>query len=253
MAQWEYITTNSSFWGHAYNLTSGWPNVFADPSSFDSWLTGINAFYYPVENWFTIPVTISQPPFLDGSEGYPSSVQYGGLGVVCGHEMSHGFDPSGSMFNWNGTYVGSIYTDESQEAYQENMQCLIDQYDSIPVDVLSDGTKIYADGNRTITENVADNAGMVSSWEAWQEYLADNGNDKKLYGIDLTQEQLFFVGYARLWCETKRPGSYANYTDVHAPNYARVIGPLQNNEDFAEAYNCKSGSYMNPSNKCSVW
>jgi len=253
MAQWQYITDNASFWGHGYNLTAGWPGIFEDPTSFGSWLTGINAFYYPVENFFTIPVTISQPPFLDGSEGYPSSVQYGGLGVVCGHEMSHGFDPSGSAFSWNGSYVGSIYTEDSQVAYQERMDCLIDQYDNILVETLSDGTKVYVDGNTTITENVADNAGVVASWAAWQKYIDENGDDKKLYGVDLTQEQLFFVGYARLWCETARPGAYANWTDVHAPNYARVVGALQNSEDFADAFSCKSGTFMNPENKCSVW
>lgn len=253
MAQWDHITSNASFWGHGYNMTAGWPGVFEDPSSYGAWLTGINAFYYPVENFFTIPVTISQPPFLDGGEGYPSSVSYGGLGVVCGHEMSHGFDPSGSAFNYNGTYVGSIFSNDSRALYQERMQCLIDQYDDIQVDTLADGTKVYDDGNLTITENVADNAGVAASWVAWQKYIDENGDDKKLYGVDLTQEQLFFVGYARLWCETSRPGSYANWTDVHSPNYARVIGPLQNSKHFAEAYGCKSGSFMNPPDKCSVW
>lgn len=253
MAEADYITQNESFWGNGYNLTAGWPNFFADPSSFDSWLTGINAFYYPTENFFTIPVTISQPPFLDGDDDYPSSVQYGGLGVVCGHEMSHGFDPSGSQYDYEGNYVDSIYTEGSQESYQKNMDCLIEQYNKIQVDTLEDGRKIYADGNQTITENVADNAGMASSWAAWQNHLENNGNDRSLYGIDLTQEQLYFVGYARLWCQSARPGSYANWTDVHAPNYARVIGPLQNSEHFAEAFGCATGSFMNPSTKCSVW
>jgi len=253
MAQWDYISQNASFWGNAFNLTAGWPGAFEDPSSYDSWLTGINAFYYPVENWFVIPVTISQPPFLDGGSGYPSSVGYGGLGVVCGHEMSHGFDPSGSMFNWNGTYVGSIFSNESRQAYQQNMQCLIDQYDGIPIDRAADGSIIYDDGNLTITENVADNAGLLSSWTAWEKYIAENGDDKKLYGVDLSQEQLFFIGYARLWCETARPGANANWTDVHSPSYARVVAPLQNSKHFADAYGCKSGSFMNPTNKCSVW
>lgn len=253
MAQWEYITDNASFWGYGYNLTAGWPGIFEDSTSYGSWLTGINAFYYPVENFFTIPVTISQPPFLDGSDGYPSSVQYGGLGVVCGHEMSHGFDPSGSMFNWNGTYVGSIYTNDSQVAYQEKVDCLINQYDNILVETLKDGTKVYVDGNLTIGENVADNAGVASSWAAWQTYLDENGDDKKLYGVDLTQEQLFFVGYARLWCEAARPGAYANWTDVHSPNYARVVGALQNSQDFSDAFSCSSGTFMNPESKCSVW
>ena len=157
------------------------------------------------------------------------------------------------MFNYNGTYVGSIFTNASRALYQERMTCLKDQYDGIQVDTLPDGTKVYDDGNLTITENVADNAGLASSWVAWQKYIKENGDDKKLYGVDLTQEQLFFVGYARLWCETARPGAYANWTDVHSPNYARVIGPLQNSEHFADAYSCKSGSFMNPSSKCSVW
>jgi len=253
MTQWDYVTQNATFWGNAFNLTSDWPDIFADESTFPYWLTGINAFYLPSENFFTIPATISQPPFLDGDSEYPSAVAYGGLGVVCGHEMSHGFDPSGSQYNWNGSYVGSIFSNESRTEYQDKMQCLIDQYDGIVVETLPSGKDVYAIGNLTITENVADNAGVWAAWTAWKDNVAENGPDKLLYGVGLSQEQLFFVGYARLWCETARPGSYANWTDVHSPNYARVIGPLQNNEHFASAFGCESGSFMNPTEKCSVW
>eukprot|EP01083_Nonionella_stella_P133096 404659_1 len=143
--------------------------------SYDSWLTGINAFYYPLQNWFTIPVSISQPPFLDSALEYPSSVTFGGLGAVCGHEMSHGFDPQGSMYNYNGTLVGSIFTDYSRDKYSDKMECFVKQYDKIGVDVVN-GTKIYVNGTFTITENVADNAGVWASWTAWRKYIKEKGN-----------------------------------------------------------------------------
>jgi len=253
MTKWDYITQNATFWGNAYNLTADWPGIFADESTFPYWLTGINAFYLPSENFFTIPATISQPPFLDGDSEYPSAVAYGGLGVVCGHEMSHGFDPNGASYNWNGTYVGSIFSNQSRAEYEDKMECLVDQYDNIVVETLPTGRKVYGKGNVTITENVADNAGVWAAWVAWKDHVAESGNDKRLYGVDLTQEQLFFLGYARLWCDTSRPGYYANWTDVHSPHYARVVAPLQNNPHFATAFGCESGSFMNPEKKCSVW
>ena len=210
------------------------------------------AFYMPLGNWFTIPVSISQAPFLISTEGYPSSLAFGGLGCVTGHEMSHGFDPSGSQYNYNGTMVGSIYSNYSHDKYNEQMECLVEQYDAISVDVV-DGTEIYDNGTQTITENVADNAGSQSSWVAWRQYIADHGEDKPIQGVDFSSEQLFFISWARLWCEAKQPGAYEGYTDVHSPNYARVIGVLQNHPHFADAFSCAAGDRMNPVKKCSVW
>eukprot|EP01083_Nonionella_stella_P046005 123216_1 len=252
LTQFKFKQLNDTFWGNSDGLTDGWPDAFSYPQVYDSWLTNINAFYWAEENWFTIPVSISQRPFLDSDAQYPSALMFGALGVITGHEMSHAFDPDGSQYNYNGTFVGSIFTNYSQKQYEDKMQCFDEQYDGIMIDDIS-GRNVYDNGTRTITENVADNAGIWSSWTAWRKYLSEMGNDQLLYGVELNQEQLFFVGYARVWCESARADAFQNYSDVHSEDYARVIGPLQNIPHFANAFQCKAGSRMNPEQKCTVW
>eukprot|EP01083_Nonionella_stella_P105016 301713_1 len=255
----QYFTVeNDTFWGNAYDLTGDWPMVFAEPAMFDGWLIGVNAFYLPTAlmgmrgNWFTIPITISQSPMFVATAGYPSALSYGALGWVTGHEMMHGFDPSGTGYNWNGTYVGSIYSNRSLADYENKMECFKKQYSGIAVDSWN-GTLLYVDGNVTITENVADNAGLSASWTAWRDYLSKNGDDKPLYGVDMTQEQLFFVAGARVWCESHPEGAYKDHDDVHAPLSARIIGTFQNMDEFADAFSCDEGTRMNPKDKCSVF
>eukprot|EP01083_Nonionella_stella_P145564 456398_1 len=260
MDEQTFVIANDTFWGKSHDLTGSWPTAFSKPADFGGWLIGVNAFYSPMAsftgdengNWFTIPITISQSPFLVSADQYPSALTYGGMGYVTGHEMMHGFDPSGSSFNYNGTYVGTIYSNETAKKYDAQIQCFIDQYDGIPVDKLEDGTTVYVDGNNTIGENVADNAGLSASWIAWRDYILENGDDRLLHGVEMTQEQLFFVGAGRVWCETHKAGAYEDHDDVHAPNYARIIGTLQNMPEFADAFGCEPGSRMNPMDKCSI-
>jgi len=256
MDEFAVDNNNRTFWGTQTDLIGTWPADLSDPSSFDAWLTGINAFYMPLGNWFIIPVTISQPPFLVSDTQYPSALTFGGLGSVCGHEMSHGFDPSGSTFDFNGSFVGSIFSNESGSKYLDNMKCFVDQYDKIPVDIVTKWNGSYAlydDGNRTITENVADNAGVAASWTAWRKYVDERGAESALYGVDLTPKQLFFVGWARAWCSSNQPGVLQYDDDVHSPGYARVNGVVQNSPHFAEAFSCTDNDRMNPPTKCTVW
>ena len=252
MTEFQYKLMNDTFWGNAIDIISDWPSAFGYPQMYNRWLTDVNAFYWLSENWFTIPVTVSQPPLLDSDLSYPSALNFGALGVISGHEMSHAFDPYGSQYNYNGTFVGSIFSNQTQKMYQDKMKCFGDQYNEIAVDSVH-GRAVYDNGTRTITENVADNAGVWASWNAWRKYIEQNGDDKLLFGLDLSQEQLFFVGYARMWCSANRPGTYQNWTDVHSENYARVIAPLQNIPHFADAFSCKLGSRMNPKQKCQMW
>jgi len=234
------------FAGTSINMTGNWPSDFSDPSQFPLWLTGINAFYSPQGNYFVIPVTITQTPFY--SYQFPSSINFGGIGGVIGHEISHGFDPQGSMYNENGQYVPtSIWSNATRQEYLQRVQCIIEQYDTLEVE-----PGIYVNGNRTQTENVADNSGVTASYLAWQQWR-QTYSDPKLPGVNMTDEQLFFMGWARSWCQASVPGYYSDWTNVHAPNKARVWGPLQNNQYFAQAFNCPANSFMNPTNKCDLW
>ena len=237
-------TTQATISDTIYDLISPWPSIFKDPSTYGSWLTGINAFYVPTGNYFTIPITISGKPYYDID--YPSAIKFGGLGSVIGHEISHGFDPSGSFYDYNGT-AGDIWSNATRIAYENNMECFVTQYDRIDVD----GS--YVNGSETITENVADNGGNSASYYAWKTYISNYGDDFDLPGVGLTSEQLFFWAWANAWCEDARPGYYDDWNDVHSPALARVWGVVQNSQAFANAYNCSANTPMNPTNKCILW
>ena len=130
------------------------------------------------------------------------------------------------------------------------MQCYINQYSNI--NVTSKSSQLN-NGTRTVTENVADNNGISASYKAWKQFKNTEKQNNILPGVSLNEEQLFYWSFAHTWCGASRPNIYQNYTGVHSPNYARVIGSLQNDENFSNAYKCKSGSRMNPKNKCTLW
>jgi len=195
--------------------------------------------------FFTIPVTITQNPFF--GSGYPSALNFGGLGTIIGHEISHGYDPDGSYYNYDGQY-DDIWTTETRNNYDKIITCYINQYNSLEIE-----PGIYDNGNRTITENVADNSGIISSYTAWQTWKQTHNDSYTLPGVSLTQEQLFFFAWAYTWCQAYTDSYYSNWTDVHSPNPARVWGVVQNSYQFASAYSCPNGSPMNPVHKCTLW
>jgi len=237
--------TRATFDGSIYDMITPWPSLFASSTTFGYWLTGINAFYVPTGNYFTIPVTITQNPFF--GSGHPSALNFGGLGAVIGHEISHGFDPYGSQFNYAGQYH-DIWTTETRNTYNEKMACYVNQYDQLEIQ-----PGVYVNGNQTITENVADNSGILSSYTAWKVWKTVHGDSYTLPGVSLNEDQLFWFSWAYVWCQAYTDTYYINWTNVHAPNPARVWGVVQNSQEFASAYNCPSGSPMNPVNKCTLW
>lgn len=117
---------------------------------------------------------------------------------------------------------------------------------------------IQLNGKLTLGENIADNGGLKESWLAYEKWLQSSRKGKPepfLPGLDYTPKQLFYLNAAHVWCGLVRPDEAARriLTDPHGNFKSRVIGPLQNNEDFSKAFNCAVGSYMNPRNKCIVW
>lgn len=114
---------------------------------------------------------------------------------------------------------------------------------------------MYIDGRMTQGENIADNGGLKQSFRVYQKWVDQHDEEPDLPAMNLSHNQLFFLNYAQIWCGSMRPEDALTKirSSVHSPGPIRVLGPLSNSKDFAEAYNCPAGSPMNPINKCSVW
>lgn len=208
----------------------------------------VNAFYRTITNDIVFPAGILQPPFY--SAKFPKSLNFGGIGVVIGHEITHGFDDKGRQYDKNGNMM-QWWKNETIEAFRNRAQCIIDQYSGYKLKQIG----LNIDGRNTQGENIADNGGLKQSYRAYQKWVSTHGREPHLPGIDLTHDQLFFLNYAQIWCGNMRDEEALQKirTSVHSPGSIRVLGPLSNSKDFAKAYKCPLGSRMNPVDKCSVW
>ncbi|XP_053403714.1 membrane metallo-endopeptidase-like 1 isoform X2 [Mercenaria mercenaria] len=223
-----------------------------DKTEWMSSAADVNAFNLIFRNQILFPAAILQPPYYSYEQ--PEYLNYGGIGYVIGHEICHGFDDQGRNFN---KYAGMInwWSDNDSAKYKDRAQCIIDQYDNFTVPG-TDGTKL--NGRLTIGENIADNGGIKESFKAYREWLKTNRHGKeeqKLPGLNYTPNQLLYLNAAQVWCDETRKEEKLKriYTDSHSYQMFRVIGPLQNSEEFSIAWNCPAGSYKNPPNKCTVW
>lgn len=201
----------------------------------------VNAFYNATKNLMMFPAGILQLPFFDPKAS--DAFNYGAIGMVIGHELTHGFDDKGRKFNGKGVLT-QWWTPESEKAYSSMSSCIVDQYQNYKVQ------GINVNGKYTLGENIADNGGIKLSYEAWQRKGSKKTGSK---GIPAKQE--FFLAYAQSWCAKVRPEyeRTAVTTNVHSPPRFRVNGPLSNTQYFAEAFGCKVGDPMAPKNRCQVW
>ncbi|KAM6258574.1 neprilysin isoform 1-T2 [Porphyrio hochstetteri] len=218
----------------------------------EEWISGaavVNAFYSASRNQIVFPAGILQPPFFSASQ--PKSLNYGGIGMVIGHEITHGFDDNGRNFNENGDLV-DWWTEESARNFKELSQCIVYQYGNFSWD-LAGGQ--HLSGINTLGENIADNGGVRQAYKAYENFVKKHGKEKLLPGLEMNHKQLFFLNFAQVWCGTYRPEYAVNSikTDVHSPGKFRVIGSLQNSPEFSEAFSCSKSNYMDPAKKCRVW
>ncbi|NWH49978.1 NEP protein, partial [Fregata magnificens] len=218
----------------------------------EEWISGaavVNAFYSASRNQIVFPAGILQPPFFSASQ--PKSLNYGGIGMVIGHEITHGFDDNGRNFNENGDLV-DWWTEESARNFKELSQCMVYQYGNFSWD-LAGGQ--HLSGINTLGENIADNGGIRQAYKAYKNFVKKHGKEKLLPGLQMNHKQLFFLNFAQVWCGTYRPEYAVNSikTDVHSPGKFRVIGSLQNSPEFSEAFSCTKTNYMDPAEKCRVW
>ncbi|KAK4820329.1 hypothetical protein QYF61_023562 [Mycteria americana] len=186
----------------------------------DEWISGaavVNAFYSASRNQIVFPAGILQPPFFSASQ--PKSLNYGGIGMVIGHEITHGFDDNGRNFNENGDLV-DWWTEESARNFKELSQCMVYQYGNFSWD-LAGGQ--HLSGVNTLGENIADNGGVRQAYKAYENFVKKHGKEKLLPGLEMNHKQLFFLNFAQVWCGTYRPEYAVNSikTDVHSPGKFR--------------------------------
>uniref|UniRef100_A0A8D3BMI7 Endothelin-converting enzyme 1 n=1 Tax=Scophthalmus maximus TaxID=52904 RepID=A0A8D3BMI7_SCOMX len=216
------------------------------------WIIGaavVNAFYSPNRNQIVFPAGILQPPFF--SKHQHQALNFGGIGMVIGHEVTHGFDDNGRNFDKDGNML-NWWSNYSAEHFKEQSQCMVQQYGNFNWK-LAGGQNVS--GISTLGENIADNGGVRQAYKAYLKWVEMEGQEPCLPGLDLDHKQLFFLNFAQVWCGAYRPeyASQSIKTDSHSPLEYRVLGSLQNFEAFSEAFQCPKGSTMNPELKCRVW
>ncbi|CAF1295890.1 unnamed protein product, partial [Rotaria sordida] len=211
--------------------------------------TVVNAFYEPSTNAISFPAGILQMPYFN--KDAPKYLNYGGIGMVIGHEITHGFDDDGRQYDKDGDRI-PWWSNNTINQFNERKQCIIDQYSNYTVEQIHKNLN----GEQTQGENIADNGGIKSSFFAYQNWAKENANvDKRLPGLNkYSQEQMFFIGYAHGWC-AKFTDAYALnrvLTDVHSLAQFRVLGPLSNFAEFDRVFSCTPGQGNSRINKCAV-
>jgi len=196
----------------------------------------VNAYYDPTTNEICFPAGILQPPFFDAEAD--DAVNYGGIGAIIGHEMTHGFDDQGSQYDARGN-LRNWWTDEDRRAYEARQTIVVEQYDAYKA--LPDLT---LNGKLTLGENIADFGGLKVAFAAYQRSLQDRPQPAPIDGF--TAEQRFFLSYAQVWRTLMRPEMLRMLvsTDPHSPPRFRVLGPLSNLPEMQQAFACAVGTPM---------
>jgi len=228
-------------------------NRVGKPVDHGEWLMSpptVNAYYRGSMNDITFPAGILQPPFFENS--MDDAVNYGGIGLVIGHEMTHGFDDQGRKFDAKGN-LNDWWTADDGKKFEERASCFVNEYGSF-----SPVADMHLNGKLTLGENTADNGGARIAFMALQQTLADKAkaDPKVLEKVDgFTPEQRFFLGFGQVWCDNRREEFSKQMVtlDPHSPDKFRVNGVVQNMPEFQKAFSCKGGSPMVRENACRVW
>jgi putative endopeptidase len=234
---------NASKWASKDNFSKlGKP---VDKSEWYMTPSTVNAYYNPTSNEIVFPAGILQPPFF--SEYADDAVNYGGIGAVIGHEISHGFDDQGSQYDAVGN-MNNWWTDTDKSQFKEKTTALVNQYSEYTV---LDDIKIK--GDATLGENIADLGGMAVAYDALQKAWARDGKPENQ--DNFTPEQRFFVSWAQIWRINIKDDQLRNRieTDYHSPGMFRANGPLSNFDPFFKAFEVKEGDKMRRENQIVIW
>jgi len=213
----------------------------------------VNAYYNSSMNDINFPAGILQPPFFDPD--IDPAVNFGGIGVVIGHEMTHGFDDEGSKYDGKGN-LREWQTADDRKRFVERTDCEVKEYGGFEAaPAHGDVPAATLNGKLTLGENTADNGGLRIAYLALLDVLAKEGKsiDDKIDGY--TEEQRYFLGFAQVWCQnqTEESARQSALVDPHSPGRWRVNGSVQNFDQFGKAFGCRKGQPMFPENSCRVW
>ncbi|KYM76847.1 Endothelin-converting enzyme 1 [Atta colombica] len=206
----------------------------------------VNAYYTPTKNQMVFPAGILQSPLFDMKN--PSSLNFGAIGVIMGHELTHAFDDQGREYDLHGN-LHQWWNNTTIERFQNRLGCFVEQYNHYKVQ----GRNI--NGQQTLGENIADNGGLKAAYHAYLSMPKSYKDQLPLPGLNLTHRQLFFLNFAQIWCSsiTSETEILQIEKDTHSPPRYRVIGSLSNLPEFAKEFDCPKNSTMNPVHKCEVW
>ncbi|MEO8701163.1 MAG: M13 family metallopeptidase [Kofleriaceae bacterium] len=201
--------------------------------------------YYDTGNTTVLPAGILQPPFFGQDRSI--AVNLGGIGMVIGHELTHGFDDQGSQFDGDGN-LKNWWQKDDEKKFAERTQCVAEQYstfEALP--------KQFINGKLTLGENIADIGGVKTAFKAYRSLRRDAAKVYVADGFD--EDQQFFIAVGQAWCGKTRPAEAQRLLtmDPHSPAKFRVYGALRNLKEFADAFKCAAGTPMRPANSCSVW
>ncbi|CAH0482457.1 unnamed protein product [Peronospora belbahrii] len=232
----------------------------------------VNAYYQPTANQIVFPAGILQPPFF--ATGRHPARNFGAIGSIVGHELTHGFDDRGRYFAGDGN-LQNWWSNDTAKLFSERTDCLVKQYASYAVTSGADQHKVlgYVNGNYTLGENIADNGGVKLSYTAYHTYITEHAKklskESEAGATELTTpmsqeerslpadvaDKLFFISFAQAFC-TKGSDAYmirSLATDQHSPERWRINGVASNLRDFASVFSCPANSPMNPKTKCQLW
>jgi putative endopeptidase len=232
-------------------------NKIGKPVDRKEWLMSpptVNAYYSPQMNDINFPAGILQPPFYDNK--LDDAVNYGGIGAVIGHELTHGFDDQGRKFDAKGN-MNDWWTAEDGKEFEQRASCVADEYSQfVAVKGSEAKDNLKLNGRLTLGENTADNGGVRIAYMALVDTLKQRGENATEAKIDgFMPQQRFFLGWGQIWCENRTP-EYARMlvtVDPHSPGETRVNGVMVNMPEFQQAFACKKDAPMVRENACRVW
>jgi len=234
---------------NAYQL-----NKIGKPVNRNEWFMTpptVNAYYDPNQNSINFPAGILQPPFYDKTQ--PAVVNYGHIGAVVGHELTHGFDDQGSQFDGHGN-LHDWWTPKDKANFNARTACIVNEYSSFT------DAGLHVNGKLTLGEDTADNGGLHLALMALMAREAMDGGHisgpaSSAAAAKFTTRQQFFIAFAQNWCSNMRPQltRMLIQSDPHAPDAIRVKGVLVNMPSFSKAFSCHVGQPMDPAHKCRVW